>query len=107
MITFDSSNAHFEYMDVVRHWSPTSENFAGGDVIVTLLTGEGWKIGETIFCEEYWCAGSRLVTIYHMELHRSGETMTVPVLANPYVRRMVASTMFQLRPFPERQQVRE
>ena len=107
MVTFDSSNSHFEYMEVVRHWSPTSEKFAGGDVIVTLLTSEDWKISETIFYEEYWCAGSRLVKIYHMEFHRNGETMVVPVLANPYVRRMVASSMFQIRPLPEGERVRE
>jgi hypothetical protein len=104
MVTFDASNSHFEYMDVVRHWSPKSEKFAGGDAVVTLLTCEDWKIDETVFYEQYWCAGSRLVTIYHMEMHRDGETMTVPVLANPYVRRMVDSTMFQLRPLPEQAQ---
>ena len=59
MVTFDASNSHFEYMNVLRHWSPSSEKYAGGDAVVTLLTCEDWKIGETIFYEQYWCAAAR------------------------------------------------
>lgn len=106
MVTFDSANSHFEYMDVVRYWSPTSQSYAGGDALVTLLC-QGWAIAETVFHEEYWHAGSRPVTIYHMELSRGEAIMNVPVFANPYVRRMVASTLFQLRPLAETTEVRE
>ena len=97
MVTFDASNSHFEYMDVVRHWSPASQKYAGGDAINTLVN-EGWRINETVFFEEFWHAGSRPVTIYHFELVRGDETLHVPVLSNPYIRRLVESLPVQVRP---------
>jgi hypothetical protein len=105
MVTFDASNFHFEYMDVVRHWSPKSQRYAGGDALITLMA-EGWNLKETVFYEEYWHAGSRPVTIYHVEMARNHETMQVPVFGNPYVRRMMHSPMFQLLPWSERSKVR-
>jgi hypothetical protein len=101
MVTLDASNSHFEYMDVVRHWSPTSQKYAGGDAIITLIN-EGWKIGETVFYEEYWYAGARLVGVYHLQLERNGERLHVPVLSNPYVRRMLKRLPVQIRPMASR-----
>ena len=113
MVTFDASNFHFEYMDVVRHWSPNSQQYAGGDVIVTLLNN-GWQIGETVRYEEYWHAGSRMVMlpdamsifarrvmIYHLEMVRDDEVLRVPVLSNPYVRRLISNLPVQVRPIKE------
>jgi hypothetical protein len=97
MVTFDASNSHFEYMDVVCHWSPISQKYAGGDAINTLLN-DGWRIQETVFFEEFWHAGSRPVTIFHFKLVRDDETLHVPVLSNPYVRRLVESLPLQVRP---------
>lgn len=97
MVAFDASNAHFDYMDVVRHWSPLSEHYAGGDALLTLLN-DGWEISETVFYEEIWHAGSRLVLVYHMDLVRDDALMRVPVLSNPYIRRLVASLPLQIRP---------
>lgn len=106
MVTFDASNSHFEYMDVVRHWSPISQKYAGGDAVLTLMS-TGWKIDETVFYEEYWHAGSRPVTIYHMEMVRDDEHMAVPVFVNPYIRRIVRDSGMQLRPLTERRATRQ
>ncbi len=100
MVAFDALNAHVEYPDVVRHWSPISEKYAGGDQLITLLN-QGWQIKETIFCETYWHAGSRPVEIYHMDLVRDHETLAVPVLTNPYVRRIVGTLPFHIRDIDE------
>ncbi len=106
MVSFDASNSHFQYMDVVRHWSPISEKYAGGDALVTLFT-EGWQLHETVFYEEYWHAGSRPVTIYHLEMVRDDEKMNVPVISNPYVDRMMDTLPVQVRPLKERQSQRQ
>jgi hypothetical protein len=101
MVSFDASNSHFQYMDVVRHWSPISEKYAGGDALITLLN-EGWLLNEIVFYEEFWHAGSRLVVIYHVTLVRDDEEMQVPVLSNPYVHRMMMSLPVQVRPINQR-----
>ena len=101
MVAFDASNSHFEYMDVIRHWSPVSEKYAGGDALITLMSN-GWQIGETVFYEEYWHAGSRLVMIYHVKMTNDGTEMQVPVLSNPYVNRMMMTMPVQVRPLAER-----
>jgi hypothetical protein len=102
MVTFDATNSHFEYMDVTCHWSADSQKYAGGDALITFLHN-GWKMDETVFFEEYWHAGGRLVMIYYFELERDGETLSMPVLGNPFVNRMVKSLPVQLIPFGERE----
>jgi hypothetical protein len=72
-----------------RHWCPESETYAGGDQLATLLF-MGWHIRE-IICQEKLpylekCAGR----FYHIVLTRAEETLLLPVLANPYVERIVA-----------------
>ena len=106
MVTFDSLNAHFDYLDVTRHWHSESEKYAGGDALMTYIN-EGWSLKETVFLEEYWHAGVRLVTIFHCELEHDGETVKMPVLANPYVTRILNILPVQIRPLSERQAVQQ
>jgi hypothetical protein len=101
MVSFDSLNSHFEYMDVIRHWSPISEKYAGGDTLITLLN-QGWQITDKIHFEEFWHSGTRPVTIYYMDLMREGATLHLPVLTNPYVRRLIGSLSIQVRPVQTR-----
>ncbi len=84
-----SNNYHVEYPDVYRHWSASCEKYAGGDGLVTMLRG-GWHIeGDSVTAEEFWLAGTRPVTVYHMKMVRGDESMSVPVITNPYVRRVI------------------
>ncbi|MBZ0303703.1 MAG: hypothetical protein K8J31_28440 [Anaerolineae bacterium] len=101
MVSFDASNSHFQYLDVVRHWSPISQKYAGGDAVITLFS-EGWRLKESVFYEEFWLSGSRLVVVYHLEMARDEDTLNVPVLSNPYVDRMMTSLPLQVRPIRER-----
>ena len=98
MVTFDALNSHFDYMDVIRHWSPVSEKYAGGDALATLLN-QGWQINETVLFEEYWHSGTRPVVIYHIELIRNSETLKMPVLTNPYVRRIFDTLPVHIGPY--------
>lgn len=88
MFNQNLTNLHYSYMSLVRHWHADSEPFAGGDALFTALS-EGWQLGETVAYEEYWLSGVRPITVYHFQLERGPERMTMPVLTNPYVRRLI------------------
>lgn len=96
-----SGNWHVQYPEHHRHWGHTSEPYAGGDSLLTLVN-EGWHIATTCYQEDYWHAGTRLVTIFHFQLVRGDETMTMPVLTNPYVRRIIREQKFTVLPLAER-----
>lgn len=84
----NASNYHVQYMDVTsQHWNPTSETFAGGDNLLTALS-KGWQVEK---CTElrHWFAGLRCVSIFRFDLVRDGDTMTMPVINNPYVARLI------------------
>jgi hypothetical protein len=84
MINRSATNYHVEYMDVTQYWSPRSQQYAGCDALITALAN-GWEMKEQVVCEEHWYAGMRQTLIYHVELHRNDEKMTMPILHNPYV----------------------
>lgn len=102
MIAFDASNSHFDYLDVIRHWSPNSEKYAGGDALMTFLLN-GWNIKDAIFYEEHWHSGVRMVMVYYFQLEYQGENCLMPVLDNPYVNRLVYSLPFPVLPLAERE----
>jgi hypothetical protein len=93
------------YMRTIRHWHPLSEKWAGADCLLTAIDN-GWKVDPTVYCQEFWHAGSRLVTIYYFELTRDGETMEMPVITNPYARRLLRLLTTNLRPLEERDVIR-
>jgi hypothetical protein len=92
---------HVEYMDVLRHWSPRSEKYSGGDSLLTALYN-GWELNETIYVEEAWHTGMRHAPLYHFELERDGETETMVVIDNPYVWRLSNKPEFRVLPLSER-----
>jgi hypothetical protein len=94
----DSSNLHAQYPDHLRHWCDTSERFAGGDALLTAMQNH-WQADATIYEEQFWQAGTRLVTVYHFDLHNGDETLHMPVVTNPYVRRIIREQNFTVVPF--------
>ncbi len=73
---------------IYRHWSPQSEKYTGGDALLTALD-EGWSVDGVIFRQEFWLAGVRRVSIFHLDLHREDESARMLVMQNPYVTRLV------------------
>lgn len=100
-MAFYSNDQHFAYQKINRHWNDSSEKYAGGDSLLTALA-QGWELGDTVYYEDLWYAGSRQVTIFHVELHHDGETIDMPVLGNPYIRRMLPEMCSQVLPISER-----
>lgn len=77
----DSANIH-------RHWDDISERYTGGDALVTALD-EGWAIRGVIFRQEFWLAGVRRITVFHVEIEREGERRKMQILQNPFVTKML------------------
>ncbi|GAB4522906.1 MAG: hypothetical protein OHK0046_36130 [Anaerolineae bacterium] len=88
MVNRNITNFHVEYMDVTQHWNEKSEQFAGADGLLTMLYN-GWEMKKKVKRQEHWFAGMRAVCVYHIELERNGETVTMPVIQNPYIGRML------------------
>lgn len=97
MIHYNPSNHHFAYMDKIRHWHPPSERYTGGDSLLTALR-DGWEVAPVVTGEAHWYAGTRCVMVYCFEFSRGGETMVMPVIANPYVVRLIAENDLRVTP---------
>ncbi|CAG0947161.1 hypothetical protein ANRL1_03747 [Anaerolineae bacterium] len=98
-----SSDFHVEYPLFIRHWSPLSENYAGADCLVTAIQ-KGWRVTGDIYNEEFWHAGTRLTCVFHFTLKRGDETVVMPVISNPFARRLIFQNRITLRPIEERAQ---
>jgi hypothetical protein len=105
---FEIINDSTSIEDIIayRHWHADSEMFAGGDSLSTALF-LGWTMGETVHLEEHWYAGTRRVAVFYFELTRGDETVTMPVIGNPYVDRLIAMNGVQVVPVGKFQRPRE
>jgi hypothetical protein len=96
-----STDFHVDYPDIVRHWSPISEKYAGADCLVTAVRN-GWRVVGEVYVENFWHAGTRLTSVYHLKLVSGDETMLMPVISNPYARRLIDMNRITLHPMEER-----
>ncbi len=96
------ANYHVSYPDVYRYWSPSCEPFAGGDSLLTAMR-KGWSVDKTVYAEEFWLGGMRLVVILHFQIQRGDRVISMPVISNPAVRRLLYTENFEVRPISERQ----
>jgi hypothetical protein len=97
MTEHNLSDLHYAYVDFLRHWHADSERFTGGDALYTAIHN-GWLVNKIVGFEERWKVGARGTPIYYFELSRSGETVTMPVIGNPYVRRVIRTLQAELVP---------
>lgn len=92
------TDLHFAYQDIYRHWHAASEHYTGGDALNTALD-EGWNISNVVSFQEIQHMGARGTIVYHFDLTRNDEAVTMPVVGNPYVDRLVLLMHFNLVPF--------
>ncbi len=86
-----------EDIGVYRHWHGQSEKFTGGDSLATAIF-LGWSFNPLVLVDTYWHFGTRQVHVYHFELRRGSETMSMPVLGNPFVDRMIVQHDLKIMP---------
>ena len=94
-LTPNAKNFHVQYPDVNRHWSPRSEDFAGADCLVTAMM-RGWELGYRVVHETHMHGGARMVNIYRFQLRKGERQITMPVLENPYVTRLLFTSPFEI-----------
>jgi hypothetical protein len=92
---------HVEYPDIYRYWSPLSEQYAGGDCLFAALYC-GWTVNPVVYREEHWRSESRSVCVYHFELVQDGQLVTMPVIANPYINRLIRDQALEVQSIEER-----
>ncbi len=88
---------HSFYTERPRHWCPQSERYTGGDALLTLLSS-GWQLQEDVYYEEYWHGGARRVLIYSFILTLNDDTVTLRVLGNPFVERLLQELPLRVVP---------
>lgn len=89
------SNYHVQYQDVTtQYWHPGSEEFAGGDNLMTALY-TGWNIAKCSLVKHYY-AGMRSVKVYRFHLSKGEQKMIMPVIYNPYIERLVDEEGYEL-----------
>src|SRR5579859_506437 len=71
-----------------RHWSPSSQTYAPADVLVRYLR-TGWSLDPMAAVETFFYAGYRRVDVYYFTLRNADQTLEMPVLGNPAVRRLL------------------
>lgn len=94
-LTRDAKNFHVQYPNVNRHWSPRSEDFAGADCLVTAMM-RGWELNNQVMHEVHMHGGARYVNIYHFRMRKGDREITMPVLENPYVTRLLFTSPFEV-----------
>ncbi len=95
------SNLHYSYMDKIRHWHSESERYTGGDALYTAIEN-GWTMGEVVGYEDYERAGMEgVIAVYYFELVRGSERLTMPVLNNPFIRRLIKESGVKPVPMPK------
>lgn len=93
MLPDRARSTHEKYTATYQHWCPQSENYAGGDHLISAFRA-GWALHEQIaYAEQDWKSGNRPVTVYHFSLIRGEEQMIMPVISNPYVERYLVENL--------------
>jgi hypothetical protein len=85
-----------EEISCYRHWHSHSQTYAGGDCLVTALH-LGWVIGEAVLLKVYWNTGGRHIRVYYFELIREEAKLVMPVIANPFVERLIDIYTLQVK----------
>lgn len=78
-----------------QHWSYSSEQFAGGDNLLTAIE-RGWTIDQRVVLKRHWFAGMRCIEIFTFTIRRHTVTAEMAVIGNPYVQRFLATHPHEL-----------
>jgi hypothetical protein len=91
----NAKNFHVQYADVHRHWSPRSEQYAGGDCLLTAVL-RGWEVSNRVEHEQIMQGAARSVNVYHFHMRKGDREIRMPVIENPYVTRLLFTSPFDV-----------
>lgn len=89
------SDQHFAYMAITRHWHVGSEPYTGADSLITALD-QGWDVDGEVTVKDHHFAGNRSIRVYRVALKRGDESVTMHVIHNPYLTRMLRTEVLRV-----------
>lgn len=101
MTIYNREGNHTKYTDTDRHFSPESEIYTGADSLITARRN-GWRLINIAYEEQIEMRGGRYTTLYYFKLIRQGKKVIMPIVATPYIERMLLTRKVVLLPFPDR-----
>lgn len=72
-----------------KHWSRESQPFAPAEILINRLEN-GWSLNQVVHAKTHQYGGGRTIQIYFFTICLNGETIELPVQANPVMRRLIA-----------------
>ena len=101
MTIYNPKGNHGKYTQTDRHFCPKSEIYTGADSLVTAQRN-GWRLINIVYEDQIEMRGGRYTSLYYFKLVRHGAKMIMPILATPFIERMLLHRKMLLLPFPNR-----
>jgi hypothetical protein len=101
MTIYNPDGNHEKYTDTDRHFSPSSEIYTGADSLLTAQRN-GWELVNIAYEQVVQMRGGRTTSLYYFKLIQNGEKMIMPIVATPFIERMLLQRKMLLLPFPNR-----
>jgi len=89
------SSGLFEHESDDRHWSPSSQPFASAEILLKYLR-EGWQLERTVAVQMFQCVSRRCVRLYYFSALHDDQSLTIPVVENPIVLRVIRENHLEL-----------
>jgi len=102
MTIYNPDGNHTWYTDTDRHFSPESEIYTGADSLITAQRN-GWRLINIAYEEQIEMRGGRYTALYYFKLINNGQKMIMPIVATPFIERMLLNRKVVLLPFPNRE----
>lgn len=102
MTIYNPEGNHGKYTETDRHFSPQSEIYTGADSLITAQRN-GWRLVNIAYEELVEMRGGRYTALYYFKLIRNNEKMIMPIVATPFIERMLLQRKVVLLPFPNRE----
>ncbi|MEO1664795.1 MAG: hypothetical protein AAFU54_09165 [Chloroflexota bacterium] len=83
-----------------HYWSPKSEAFASASHLYSAIL-RGWQTSSHVIQRTYTFGGGRHTHVYYIELRRDRQYMTMPVIENPALIRLLALNSFEVSGYQE------
>jgi hypothetical protein len=94
-VAYKSADSEFNEEESHRHWCPQSEKITTGDALLSAFD-DGWQVHGVVFQQEHWHNGGRRVNLYHVKLQRKDQCVTMVVVQNPYISRLLTQLRVQV-----------
>ena len=89
------SSVLFEHERDDRHWSPSSQPFASAEILLKYLR-DGWQLKRTVAVQLFQCVSRQCIRLYYFSASRDDKSLTIPVIENPIVLRVIRDNQLEL-----------